>query len=64
MKKNSSIIKKLVNLGKSQYVCLHAPFLRMMGLEKGDRIAMKYERGKIVISKALKGSKTDRDRQA
>lgn len=54
MKKNASnsVKKKLVKLGKSQYVCLCAPYLRLMGVNPGDSVMVSYRSGRIVIHPA------------
>jgi len=56
-KKKNSVYKKLVNLGRSQYVCLCKPYLRMMGVEKGDSVLVSYAGGRIEITRASKRSR-------
>ncbi len=48
----NSVGKKLVALGKSQYVCLHAPFMRMAGIQKRDEVLLSFDRGRIIITAA------------
>lgn len=46
---SNGILKNLVKLGRSQYVCLSAPYLRAMGIGKNGAVVLSFRRGKIII---------------
>lgn len=48
--KDHSVLKTLLNLGKSSYVCLPASFLKLMGLKRQDRVIIKFRNGRLEIT--------------
>lgn len=48
----NAVIKKLLCVGNSQYVCVHAPYLRELGVQKRGEVLVSFEPGKVVITPA------------